>query len=147
MDTFDEFLGKAKNLVDIAGKMTNDAVELAKLKMSRMQVNGEIQKTYEKLGAFVFKFRKSGEENTELIDICIAEIDGLLAQLDAIANKINEIKSAIKCPECGAVNDDESIYCAKCGAKVARAEPEEEMPVQEEAPAAEPQETKEPEEV
>ncbi|MBC8545329.1 zinc ribbon domain-containing protein [Clostridiaceae bacterium NSJ-31] len=118
MDTFDEFLGKAKNLVDIAGKKTGQAVELAKLKMNRMQINSEIQKTYEKLGAFVYKFHKSGEENQDLIDICVDEIDSLIAKLNEISDKINELKSAIRCPECGAINDEEAIYCAKCGAKM-----------------------------
>ncbi|WP_312643694.1 zinc ribbon domain-containing protein [Hydrogenoanaerobacterium sp.] len=136
MDTFDEFLGKAKNLVDLAGKKTGEAVELAKLKMSRMQLNGEIQKTYEKLGAFVYKFHKSGEDNQELIDICVGEIDSLLVQLDAIASKINEIRSSVKCPQCGALNDEESIYCAKCGAKMAM-EPATE-PIYADAPAEEP---------
>lgn len=118
MDTFDDFIGKAKNLVDLAGRKTSEAVEIAKLKMNRMQVNSEIQKTYEKLGAFVYKFRKSGEENGELIDICVGEIDELLGKLNDIADKINEIKAAVRCPECGAVNDDEALYCAKCGARM-----------------------------
>lgn len=123
MDTFDDFIGKAKNLVDLAGRKTSEAVEIAKLKMNRMQVNSEIQKTYEKLGAFVYKFRKSGDENNELVAICVAEIDELLAKLSDIAEKINEIKAAMRCPECGSVNDDESLYCAKCGAKMSAEEP------------------------
>ena len=127
MDTFDEFLDKAKNLVDIAGKKTGEAVEFAKLKLSQVQINGEIQKTNEKLGAFVYKLKRSGDENDELIETCMSEIDGLLAQLDVIDQKINEIRSTIKCQECGAVNDNEASYCAKCGAKI-------EVPVQEEAP-------------
>ena len=132
MDTFDDFIGKAKNLVDLAGRKTSEAVEIAKLKMNRMQVNSEIQKTYEKLGAFVYKFRKTGDENNELIDICVNEIDGLLEKLNEIADKINEIKAAVRCPECSAVNDDEAIYCAKCGAKMTA--PEE--PAAEQEPAS-----------
>lgn len=126
MDTFDDLFEKAKSLVDIAGKKTSDVVELAKLRMSRMQVNNEIQRTYEKLGAFVYKFRKTGEENDALIEICVSEVDGLLKKLDEIADKINEIKSSIKCPQCGAVNDDEAVYCAKCGAKMSPEEPRQE---------------------
>lgn len=134
MDTFDEIFDKAKTFVDIASKKTSDAVELARLKMNRMQLNGEMQKTYEKLGAFVYKFHKSGQVNQELIDICIAEIDELLKQMDDIADRINEIKSSIKCPECGAVNDDEAIYCAKCGSKMPVAPDPAEEPVSECAP-------------
>lgn len=147
MDTFDEFLDKARNLVDIAGKKTGEAMEFAKLKLSRAQVNGEIQKTYEKLGAFVYKFKKQGDENNELVDNCIAEIDGLIEELDSIERKLNEIKSAVKCESCGAINDMDSAFCAKCGAKIevpepeateyAEDEPEEDYADAEEAPAEE----------
>lgn len=137
MDTFDEFLDKARGLVDLAGKKTGEAVEFAKLKLNHAQLNGEIQKTYEKLGAFVYKFKKSGDENDELIATCVNEIDGLIAQLDAIDVKINEIRSAVKCRQCGAVNDDEAVYCAKCGAKLEQPVEEAEQDEPEEAQPSE----------
>lgn len=130
METFDELFDKAKTFVDIASKKTSDAVELARLRMNRAQLNGDMQKAYEKLGAFVYKFRKSGEENQDLINICVEEIDELLRKMDDIADKINIIKSSIKCPECCAVNDDESIYCAKCGARMAGTSEPDSTPVE-----------------
>lgn len=58
-----------------------------------------------------------------MIDICVDEIDSLIAKLNEISDKINELKSAIRCPECGAINDEEAIYWRKMrGEDVPRAE-------------------------
>ena len=72
------------------------------------------------MGAFVYKFRKSGEENSELIDMCVKEIDELLAVLEENEKKINETRHKVKCSDCGALNDIQAVYCMKCGGKLQR---------------------------
>ena len=72
------------------------------------------------MGAFVYKFRKSGEENSELIDMCVKEIDELLAVLEENEKKINETRHKVKCSDCGALNDILAVYCMKCGGKLQR---------------------------
>ena len=98
MANINEFINTAKELADLAGKKAGEAVEISKLKINNVKINGEIQKTYEKLGAFVYKFRKSGEENNELIDMCVKEIDELLATLEENEKRINETRHKVKCP-------------------------------------------------
>lgn len=107
-----------KNWLIWAGKKAGEAVEVSKLKINNVKINGEIQKTYEKLGAFVYKFRKSGKENNELIDMCVKEIDELLATLEENEKRINETRHKVKCPDCGALNDIQAVYCMKCGGKL-----------------------------
>ena len=58
MANINEFINTAKDLADLAGKKAGEAVEVSKLKINNVKINGEIQKTYEKLGAFVYKFQK-----------------------------------------------------------------------------------------
>ena len=118
MANINEFINTAKELADLAGKKAGEAVEVSKLKINNVKINGEIQKTYEKLGAFVYKFRKSGEENNELIDMCVKEIDELLAALEENEKRINETRHKVKCPDCGALNDIQAVYCMKCGGKL-----------------------------
>lgn len=118
MANINEWLNTAKGLADLAGKKAGEAVEVSKLKLSNMKINGEIQKTYEKLGSFVYKFRKGGEENGELIDLCVKEIDDLLTLLQDNEAKINENRNKAKCPACGALNDVQAVYCMKCGEKL-----------------------------
>lgn len=118
MANINEFINTAKELADLAGKKAGEAVEVSKLKINNVKINGELQKAYEKLGAFVYKYRKNGEENDELIDMCVKEIDDLQAALEENEQKINETRHKVKCAACGAINDVQAAYCAKCGAKL-----------------------------
>lgn len=118
MANWNDWINTAKDLADLAGKKAGEAVEVSKLRLNNVKINGEIQKTYEKLGAFVYQFRKQGEENPELIDMCVREIDDLLAQMEENEEKINETKHKVKCPNCGTLNDVQAVYCMKCGGKL-----------------------------
>ncbi|MDD3193505.1 MAG: zinc ribbon domain-containing protein [Oscillospiraceae bacterium] len=118
MANINEVMNTAKGLADLAGKKAGEAVEVSKLKINNIKINGEIQKSYEKLGAFVYKFRKNGEENSALVDMCVKEIDELLAVLEQNEQKINETRHKAKCPDCGTLNDLQAVYCMKCGTKL-----------------------------
>lgn len=118
MANINEFINTAKELADLAGKKAGEAVEVSKLKINHIRINGELQKAYEKLGAFVYKYQKSGEDNDELIAMCVKEIDDLMAALEENEQKINETRHKVKCTVCGAINDLQAVYCAKCGEKL-----------------------------
>ena len=118
MANINEFIHTAKELADLAGKKAGEAVEVSKLKINHIKINGELQKAYEKLGAFVYKYQKNGENNDELIHMCVQEIVDLLSALEENEQKINETRHKIKCVECGAINDVQAAFCAKCGAKL-----------------------------
>ena len=83
MSAFDHFLDKAKQMADVAGRKTGEVVESSKYKMQAYKITGNIQKAYEKLGSIVYDSTKYGTDSTQLIESCIAEIDGMLAQLEA----------------------------------------------------------------
>ena len=73
MANFNELLNAAKGWADLAGKKANEAVEISKLQINNAKLNGELQKAYEKLGAFVYKMEKEDECNEELIKMCVAD--------------------------------------------------------------------------
>ena len=140
MANFNELLNAAKGWADLAGKKANEAVEISKLQINNAKLNGELQKAYEKLGAFVYKMEKDNECNEELIKMCVTEIDELMAQMEENTAKINEVRRKVKCPVCEAVNDLNAIYCIKCGAKIeiaAEAAEYVEVPVEDVAPVEE----------
>lgn len=114
----DQLLNQAKELADAAGKKAGETLEVSKLKFENFKINSQIQKAYEKLGSFVYKMHKNGEENQELIDVCMEEIDDLYAQLALNEEKINESRRRSKCPVCGTLNALEALYCMKCGEKM-----------------------------
>ncbi len=64
----EELFGKAKKVVDAAGKKTGEFVEISKLKLSAMQLNTDIKALYEKLGSAVYSMNKAHYNNAELLD-------------------------------------------------------------------------------
>ena len=44
MANINEFINTAKELADLAGKKAGEAVEVSKLKINNVKINGEIQK-------------------------------------------------------------------------------------------------------
>ena len=115
MGRFDDFLNKAKTVANVAGKKTGEMVELSKLKLQAVQLNGDIQKSYERLGAIVYEQEKTGTDSSYLIRVCISEIDALLVALNELNDKIADSKTSVKCPNCGAGNPAESVFCSRCG--------------------------------
>lgn len=118
MYMFDEVVEKAKGAMYVAGKKTGELVEVSKLKLKCVQLNGEIKDRYEKMGSAVYNMRKHGYENSELISSISAEIDDLLKQLDEVSQKVENIKNIIICSSCGKKNPNTSYYCSKCGNRI-----------------------------
>lgn len=115
MNLFDEFVNRAKDVVDVAGKKTGELVEVSKLKLQAVQINSDIGKAYERLGAIVYEQAKAGTDNSDLIAVCVSEIDALLASLEELNEKIDESKTGSRCPNCGANNPEAAVFCSRCG--------------------------------
>lgn len=130
MGIFEDLMAGAKNVVDYAGKKTDDVVELSKLKYQSSQLSSELRSLYEKLGSAVYSMMKSEYDNKELIDSLASEIEEVKNALQEVSEKIAEKKEQKLCPACGAKNDKEAFYCMKCGNRL--------VPVQQDdAPVAE----------
>ena len=135
-NVLDDLINSAKNLVDIAGKKTDNVVEVSKLKYQCVQMSAELKSLYEKLGNAVYTMVKSDFSNKELMDSLIEEIDSLKERIDQVNQEIAKRKNIRVCPGCGSRNEKDACYCNKCGNKLdASAPQEEEEPVEE--PSAE----------
>ena len=135
-NVLDDLINSAKNLVDIAGKKTDNVVEVSKLKYQCVQMSAELKSLYEKLGNAVYTMVKSDFSNKELMDSLIEEIDSLKERIDQVNQEIATRKNIRVCPACGSRNEKDACYCNKCGNKLdASAPQEEEEPVEE--PSAE----------
>lgn len=119
MDTFfEEFCVKAKDIADAAAKKTGELVEISKYKLEATKINSEIKKLYEQLGSSVYSMVKGGYDNQELVNGLAEDIDELFMRLDAVNEKIADLKNAVVCPVCGKNNVKDSMYCTKCGTKL-----------------------------
>lgn len=136
MGIFEDLMAGAKNVVDYAGKKTDDVVELSKLKYQSSQLSNELRSLYEKLGCAVYSMMKSEYDNNELIDSLASEIEEVKNALQEVSEKIAEKKEQKLCPACGAKNDKEAFYCMKCGNRLVSVQ-QDDAPVAEEAPPEE----------
>jgi len=138
MGFLDDLVSTTKNVTATAGKKTNEAVKLSKLKIRKSQVNGEIKGKKERLGDMVYSMAKSNEKDNEAFDAAIAEIDALYEQLAEVNKQLDELSGNIACTNCGAKTKNINSYCPKCGTKlpVVQTPTEAEVAVEEAAEAS-----------
>ncbi len=118
MGFLDDLVSTTKNVTATAGKKTNEAVKLSKLKIRKSQVNGEIKGKKERLGDMVYSMAKSNEKDNEAFDAAIAEIDALYEQLAEVNKQLDELTGNVACTNCGEKTKNTNSYCPKCGTKL-----------------------------
>lgn len=118
MGFLDDLVSTTKNVTATAGKKTNEAVKLSKLKIRKSQVNGEIKGKKERLGDMVYRMAKSNEKDNEAFDAAIAEIDALYEQLADVNKQLDELSGNVACTNCGEKTKNVNSYCPKCGTKL-----------------------------
>lgn len=118
MGFLDDLVSTTKNVTATAGKKTNEAVKLSKLKIRKSQVNAEIKGKKERLGDMVYRMAKSDEKDNEAFDAAIAEIDALYEQLAEVNKLLDELTGNVACTNCGEKTKNVNSYCPKCGTKL-----------------------------
>ena len=112
------FFTKLGETISATGKdvsqKAKELTEIAKLNMDVKTKEDFVVKQYMEIGKQYFELHKDDEEpffeEIGLIKDALSEIDQLKAE-------IAELKGKKKCSQCGAVVEQDSIYCSKCGVK------------------------------
>lgn len=117
MGVFEDTIINIKEAVDMIGKKTGKVVDVSKLKLSAAEVESDIKKSFEKLGEIVYN-KGIDEISNEDITKCISHIDKLYVKLGEIKNRIAQTKNRKKCPNCDFENDNEALFCSRCGKKL-----------------------------
>lgn len=116
MVNFDGVISKARSFASAAGTKAQEVAELAKIKLQASQMRSDIDANYLKLGEIIYDLNKNNNQNDELVNMCIAEIESQLAELDELNVKLDNMKKVVRCTECMAENSSGALYCARCGA-------------------------------
>lgn len=119
MNTFDEFVLMAKDAAGAAARKTGEVVEISKLNLQALRLNGNIRKAYEELGSHYYNSVKYGPAGEEQLRTCVEEIDRLLDEQEKLNAAIDRMgkkeTNSLFCASCGFANAPSSAFCAHCG--------------------------------
>lgn len=123
MGLFEDVVVNAKSAVNVFSKKAGELVDVSKLKINSAELHNEMSKKFEQIGKETYNSVKNDGNINEQVKILIVEIDKLYQELDQINQQIAVMKNKCKCKECGCINNQDSFYCCKCGAKIVDHEP------------------------
>ena len=118
MGVLEDVLLNAKLAVENVGKKATEIADLSKLKMSAAQLSREISNQFELIGRAVYDADKAGENADQAVKEGMEAVDALYQELNAVTEKIQELKKTVTCPEFGARLEKGNAFCPKCGAKL-----------------------------
>lgn len=128
MGFFEETFVKAREVFDVAGKKTSEAITVQKLKVNAASLESQIAKDYEALGRLVYTGSRENSENVEAAEELMTEIDGKRIQLESLQAEIAHMKGNQICASCGGANAPSAIFCSRCGEKLCKADAGQQAP-------------------
>ena len=118
MATFEDFLNKARDLADAAGKKTTELVDKTKVKMEISTLQKQLAATFEGFGRLVYDAETADEDISDMKQTAFETIRELQQQIDTLQGKLYDYEGAVRCKACGAVNDGDAVFCKTCGKNV-----------------------------
>lgn len=118
MGLLEDVVVNAKSAVSTVGKKAGQIVDISKLRLNAADLNSEISKRFEALGRVIYDAKKTGNSADDLAGECIAAIDELYEQLDAVNEQLSALRKKCICKGCGEENSQSAVYCSKCGRKL-----------------------------
>lgn len=117
------------NLGKMANGATTKAVEQAKVLAEVTKLNSQVSdeekrvtENYTKIGKLYFELH--GEDCEEAFLEMITLVKESHSKIQALKQKIQDVKGIVRCSNCGAEIPKNSLFCNSCGAHVERPKPE-----------------------
>ncbi len=110
-----------KSIEKVTGKVakkTGEVYDYTKLTISASGVKNDIDELYKQVGMAVYNHYDDDDFSGDDISALCEAITLKKNELEEISEKIAELKNVTVCKECGASVNNESTFCAKCGAKL-----------------------------
>ena len=117
-DFFDNAFDKAKNAFEVAYKKTGEVLSAEKIKFNISSLKSKREKAYAKLGKSFFEGLGETVALNDQDKAVYDEIVELNTKIEDLTNELNFVKSNRLCPRCGAVIDENAVFCSKCGEKI-----------------------------
>ena len=122
MSVLDNITKKVTDTAKAAARKSGSVVEVTRLNMSINAEEEKIRKIYQDMGRQLYEDYTEGKSvEDKLLENCV-KIDGIMANIDEMREKILELRNIKACPNCGTELDIDMEYCHKCGRKQDQAE-------------------------
>lgn len=118
LNSVDQAMNKAKEVLNVAYKKTGEVVNTQKQKFDISSLENKRSKLFEKLGEIYFNSIKDNELNDETTAELVSKIIDFNGKIEELRNEILNTKNKRICANCGACIEESSIYCNSCGTKV-----------------------------
>lgn len=122
MSLFDDIVINAKSAANTVGKKAGQLKDYSKLKYSESGIKSELNKKKLALGDYVYECTKTGDINQEKMQFMVDEIEELEENLQITREMLVTARNKITCSNCKSENDKDSVFCCKCGQKLAEDE-------------------------
>ena len=131
MAFFDDFKKQMSGVAQSAQKVA----EIARIQHLVNVKQNEFTALFAEIGELYYACQKRGEQPGENMTERCARVDALAAEIETLKLKLDELKQIRRCTQCGSVQNNNSRFCASCGAKLEERVVREEKPAEAEAAA------------
>lgn len=101
----------------VLGK-ANNVVGQTKLNFAINDAENKIKDIYAEMGKKIYRNRLSQTQDYDTLEENCAQIDKLFEEINALKDKMAELKDSVKCSNCGAYNKQDSLFCSNCGTPI-----------------------------
>lgn len=116
MKTWEEIVCVAKELGAAAVRKGTDVADYAKTKVKIAENERAIEATLEALGKLLYDSRRDEKElDEETVNELVAQVNDLTSSVENLQAGLDSAKGKKACPECGARNPEDAVYCNYCG--------------------------------
>lgn len=112
---FDDLISDSKEVLDKLTVKANSAVNVSKAYVEKAQLRVKLKEKYYDLGKVCYNMHCTDADETGNMKKLIKEIKMLEAQLEYAEEASGKPKI---CAFCGAKNNCDNAFCAKCGEKL-----------------------------
>ena len=123
-DTAAKARENAERIAKEVAKRTSKAITQTKLSFAVNEAENKIKDVYTEIGKALYTMHLNGENTNDSFAASFEQLDKLNEDLELINAKLAELKNSVKCDECGAYNENDAEYCAKCGSQLNHKEAE-----------------------
>lgn len=130
MDFLKNLSATLSKAAETTTKKASELTDTAKLKVKQNRINSDINESYNKIGALIYKqYKESGDESAAIAELCLA-IDKSNEELNAVNAEIEAIKAAAEAAKAAAAAEKAAAK-AQAEAEAAPAEEAAEEAVEE----------------